>query len=44
MARRDVIEAGQMSLSYPDLVPGDQVRFPHRRATAAAESEFPPAL
>ena len=31
MARRDVTEAGQMSLAYPDLVPGDQVRFPHRR-------------
>jgi len=21
----------QMSLAYPDLVPGDQVRYPHRR-------------
>ncbi len=21
----------QMSLAYPDLIPGDQVRYPHRR-------------
>lgn len=31
MTRRDATDAGQMSLAYPDLVPGDQVRFPHRR-------------
>lgn len=23
--------SAQMSLVYPDLIPGDQVRFPHRR-------------
>ncbi len=27
----DITRSGQMSLVHPDLVPGDQVRFPHRR-------------
>lgn len=26
----DMDAPGQMSLAHPDLVPGDQVRYPHR--------------
>jgi hypothetical protein len=31
MTERWDATAAQMSLDHPDLVPGDQVRFPHRR-------------